>query len=329
MTKHSRHTQAPLHSSKSTRLRAAWLYYNHGMTQKQIADTLGISRSTVIRMLDEARKRAEVQVWINETPEDCVALALGLEEKFALDTAIVVPGEPGTGLGPNLGPETAAVDVGAALGQFLTDAIQDNMTVGVGWGRTLLASLKTFRSARRENTRIVSLLGGLVEPRSINPIEYSWRLASQMDAQCMLMLAPLVVSSPQIKRQLIDSCGLGVLFDQAKTLDLAVISCGDVGQAGSSLSRTYISDQQHSELLDAGAICDTLCHFLRADGASVDHPIQDCVMSVGLDAVAQAKHLVLATGGAGRVEAIRATLRRVGCNTLITDAAAATGLLAD
>ena len=321
MTKLSRTTHAPIFSSKSIRLRAALLYYNHGMTQKDIADALGVSRSTVIRMLDEARKRAEVQVWINETPEDCVSLAITLEEAFQLDEAIVVPSRPG--------PDATAVDVGAALGRFLSEVIQDDMTVGVGWGRTLLSSLKTFRSARRANTRVVSLLGGLVEARPVNPIEYSWRLASQMDAECMLMLAPLVVSSPEIKRQLIDHCGLGVLFERARSLDLAVISCGDFSEKGTSLSSTYISKEQHAELLEAGAVCDTLCHFLRADGSSADHPVQECVMAVGLDAVAQARHVLLATGGAQRVEAIRATIRRTGCNTLITDEAAAMGLLAD
>lgn len=319
MAKLARQSHAPILSSKSLRLRAVWLYYNQGKTQKDIADLLGVSRSTVIRMLDEARKRAEVQIWINETAEDCVSLALRLEETLGLDEAIVVPG--------TLSPEATAVDVGAALGQFLSEVIQDDMTVGVGWGRTLLASLKTFRAARRANTRVVSLLGGLIEARSINPIEYSWRLASQIDAECMLMLAPLVVSSPEIKRELIESCGLGVLFDRARSLDLAVISCGDFGVEGSSLSGTFLAEAQRRGLAEAGAVCDTLCHFLKADGTSVDHPVQECVMAVGLDAVAEAKHVLLATGGARRVEAIRATIRRTGCNTLITDEAAAKGLL--
>ena len=319
MAKLTRTAHAPILSSRSIRLRAALLYYNQGMTQKEISDSLGVSRSTVIRMLDEARKRAEVQIWINESPEDCESLAVSLEEKFKLDEAIVVPGQAD--------PDLTAVNVGAALGRFLSEVIQDEMTIGVGWGRTLQSSLKTFRSPRRINTHVVSLLGGLVEARATNPIEYSWRLASQMDAECMLMLAPLVVSSPDIKNQLIRDCGLGVLFERARKLDLAVISCGDLGGAGTSLSSTYISYAQKTELLAAGAVCDTLCHFLAADGSSVDHPIQDCVMTVGLEAVAEAQHVLLATGGAQRVEAIRATMARTGCNTLITDEAAAMGLL--
>jgi DNA-binding transcriptional regulator LsrR (DeoR family) len=47
------------------------------------------------------------------------------------------------------------------------------------------------------------------------------------------------------------------------------------------------------------------------------------VVSVGLDTVARARHIVLASGGAHRARAIRATMLRTGCHTLVTDEAAA------
>ena len=50
-------------------------------------------------------------------------------------------------------------------------------------------------------------------------------------------------------------------------------------------------------------------------------------MSVDLDTLKKAKEIVLSSGGAHRAVAIRATIRRVGCNTLITDETAARELL--
>jgi DNA-binding transcriptional regulator LsrR (DeoR family) len=70
-----------------------------------------------------------------------------------------------------------------------------------------------------------------------------------------------------------------------------------------------------------------MCHFLDAEGRSVAHPVQDRVMSVGLDVVAGARHVVLASGGRRRAAAIRATIARIGCHTLVTDEAAARALL--
>jgi DNA-binding transcriptional regulator LsrR (DeoR family) len=270
-------------------------------------------------MLDESVKRAEVQIWINEEPGDCTDLALQLEEEFGLDEAIVVPGEGD--------PDETARDVGSALGKFLSEVIEDGAVVGVGWGRTLNASLQTFRPPRKEKVQIVSLLGGLLEATTINPIEYSWRLASLLGADCLLFLAPLVVDSLETKTRLIERCGLDRLFETASKLDVAVISCGDFGPEGTSLSRGFLSEEDQRTLLKSGAVCDTLCHFLDAEGRTVDSPIHDRVMSVGLEAVSSAKHIILASGGRHRAPAIRATMKRTGCHTLVTDEAAARTLL--
>ncbi len=318
MAKLPRHAPVLL-ETRSLRARAAWLYYNRGMTQKDIAEHLGVSRSTVIRMLDEARKRAEVQIIINQTPGECTELEMLLEERYGLDEAIVVPGE-GDAL-------QTARDVGAALGRFLSDVITDGAVVGVGWGRTLNASLQTFCPSRREGVQVLSLLGGLVDTTVINPVEYSWRMASLLGGECLLFLAPLIVDSAETKRRLIEHCGLGQLMDLANHLDIAVVSCGDFVLSGTSLSHNFIADADQKSLLQAGAICDTMCHFLDAEGRTVDHPIHDRVMSVGLDTVARAKHIVLASGGAHRARAIRATMRRTGCHTLVTDEGAARILL--
>lgn len=297
-----------------------WLYYNRNATQKEIAETLGISRSTVIRMLSEARQNGDVSIWINGTPEDCGLLSVELEARLGLDEAIVVPGS-GT-------PDQTAQDVGAALGQFLSQTITDGLTIGVGWGRTLSASLATFRPVKRENTRVLSLLGGVIAPQTVNPADFSWQMASRLSADCLLMMAPLIVDSAATKRTLIEDCGLQPLFDQAAQLDLAVVSCGDVSANGTSLSRNFLSSDDFRTLMASGAVCDVMCQFLDDSGATVPHPIHDRVMSVDLDTVATARHVVIASGGALRAKAILASARRLRCNTLITDEAAARALLA-
>jgi len=303
----------------SLRVRAAWLYYNRGLTQKDIAEKLGISRSTIIRMLDEAQKRGEVRVWINQSPAECTELELRLEEKYGLDEAIVVPGEGNA--------EETARDVGVALGAFLSEVVSDHSTIGVGWGRTLNASLGSFRPGVRQGVQVISLLGGLIEARSINPVDFSWRIASSVGADCLLFLAPLLVDSADTKRRLIESCGLDRLFERAGKLDLAILSCGDVGAAGTSLSMDLLSKQERQSLAEAGAVCDALCQFLDAGGRTVDHPIHDRVMSVDLDTVSTARHIVLAAGGKARAAAIEATILRTKCHTLVTDEAAAQALL--
>ena len=323
MAKLRRDTHTTYSEAASLRLRAAWLYYNQGMTQKDVAEKLGISRSTVIRLLDEAMKRSEVQIWINEGIEDFVSLAGQLEAAYGLDEAVIIPS-------PSADRTTAegtAKAVGLALGQFLSETVPNDATIGVGWGRTMTASLSSFRPPRRENCKVVSLLGGIVAVHQTNPLDYTWRLASALGAECYMFLAPLLVNSVETKRALIEKCGLATLYNLAETLDLAIVSCGDIGPHSTSLSEGFISKETLRELVEAGCVCDTMFNFIDAEGRSVDHPINQHAMAIDLDTLRKAKHIVLASGGAHRAIAIRATIKRIGCNTLITDEAAARALM--
>lgn len=314
-----RRAQGTLSDDGSLRLRAAWLYYNHNLTQKEIADQLGLSRTTVMKLLDEALKRGEVQIWINEGDRSCIELSLKLEKVLGLDEVVVVPGSSDA--------MSSARSVGLALGKFLSEAISDGMMIGVGWGRTLSASLASFRAPRRQGVKVVSLLGGLIETKSENPIDYSWRLASQIGAECFLYPAPLLVDSPQTKEILRTRCGLDKIEILSQSLDVAVFSVGDVGPKATSLSRAFVTEAEYIEIVASGAICDLMCNYLDRDGRSVDHPINGRVMSVDLEHLATARHVVIACGGTERADAILAAIRRVGCNTLFTDEGAATALL--
>jgi DNA-binding transcriptional regulator LsrR (DeoR family) len=303
----------------SIRLRAAWLYHIHGLTQKEVAERVGLSRATVVRLLDEALQNGDVQIWIREGDRDCINLALQLEAAYGLDEVIVVQGADSL--------DATTRSVGQALGQFLSETVPDDCTIGVGWGRTLMASLPSLRPSRRERVQVVSLLGGIVEVHASNPLEYTWRMASQFGGNCYLFIAPAFVDSPETKMRLIERCGLGKLYALGGTLDIAVVSVGDIGPNATSLAANFVQPQQIAELSELGCVCDVLCNFLDADGRSVPHPLNDCVMSIPLDEIARAKHVVLATGGGHRAPAIRAAIRRLGCNTLITDDAAARALI--
>ncbi len=319
MTRLRRGNPVPLSDTATLRLRAARLYYHHGLTQKDIAERLGLGRSTVVRMLEEALRRQEVRIWIDEGDGECIALALQLEQALGLDEAIVVPDAPDLADAPKA--------VGLALGQFLSEALVDGMTIGVGWGRTLTASLASFRPPRHEGIQVMSLLGGTVQTEHANPVEFAWRLSSLLDARCHLFPAPVLVDSPATRALLIEHGGLGALYRMAESLDLAIVSVGDVSPKATAMGSQLVTPQERAELSAAGAIADVMCNFIDEHGQSVDHPVNQRVMSVGLDAVSHARHILIAAGGAHRARAILAARARIGCHTLVTDEAAARAML--
>lgn len=319
MAKLRRLASTALADDAALRLRAAWLYHGFGMTQSDVAEQLGIGRSTVIRLLEEARQRGEVKITIEHRLPDLAELSIRLERALGLDEAIVVPA-------PREAQGTARA-VGLALGRWLSDVVGDGTTIGVGWGRTLSAALDSFQPPRRQGVRVMSLMGGAVETQFANPFEFAWRLATALQAECFLFPAPLVVDSAETRARLMADRGIERLMGIAASLDIAVVSAGDLADTSGSLVRRLISEAEANELLEHGCVADIMCNFIDAEGRPVGHELNSRIMSVGIDALAAARHKVLASGGRERAPAIRAVARRIGCNTLITDENAARALV--
>lgn len=320
MARLRRTAMTSLADDASLRLRAAWLYHGFGRTQSEVAEQLGIGRSTVIRLLEEARQRGEVKITIEDRLPDLAELSIRLEQALGLDEAIVVPAN-------GAGPGTARA-VGLALGRLLSETIGDGMSIGVGWGRTLTAALESFSPPKRQGVKVMSLMGGAVETQFANPFEFAWRLAAALQAECFLFPAPLVVDSAETRARLLADRGIARLGQIAASLDLAVVSAGAMTDSSGSLARQLITGDEAAELLERGCVADVMCNFIDAQGKPVDHPINDRVMSVGLDALRSARHKVLAGGGRGRAPAILAVIRSIGCNSLVIDEQTAEEMLA-
>lgn len=303
----------------SLRLRAAWLYHSYRLTQSEVADQLGVGRSTVIKLLDEARARGEVKVWIDEGGTQAIELSLQLERALGLDGAIVVP--------TAVSMESVLRAVGLALGRFLSENVTDGMTIGVGSGPSLTAALSGFNPPKRTGVRVLSLVGNALEPQFANTYEFSWRLAAALNADCFLLPAPMIVDSAATRQQLLADRGIKRLRTMAGNLDLAVLSVGDITDKAGSLSRHLVGQRDLESLVKLGCVGDVVSNFLDRNGDRIDHPVNDRVMSFGTDVIRRAKQVVIASGGVQRTVAIMAAIRAVGCNTLIVDELAAERLL--
>nr|WP_329959110.1 sugar-binding transcriptional regulator [Shinella sumterensis] len=301
------------------RLRAAWMYFVEQMTQNDIADVLGVGRVTVVRMLAEARSRNEVKIAIEGELSEAVGLERQLEVAFGVVEAIVAPiSDPAADPIPS---------ISAATGAFLSEAMKPGMTVGVGWGRTLFASLSAINSRTLNDFRVISLLGGVSQVRRFNPAEFAWRFAQAFQGEGYLIPAPAVVDSAATRDALIKRCGIQEIFDMADTLDAVVVSVGGIDSATTFYRGGFLSEDERQNLVSRGAVGDLLFHFFDRDGELIEHSINDRVMSVDVDRIRRAPLRVLASGGADKAEAMLGAMRLVQPTVLITDEESARALL--
>jgi DNA-binding transcriptional regulator LsrR (DeoR family) len=300
-------------------VRAAWLYHIEGLTQEEIARAMKISRARVIRLLAGARESGVVRIHIDAKAGGQIALERQLIGAFGLSEAVVVPSP--------VDDAAVAAMVGQAVGTYLAAQIRDGMSIGVGWGSTLSMSLKAIGGQPYERLSVVSLLGGMTHSRAVNPSAVARRLADAFGADCYQLTAPVFVADEATRAALWAEPGLHDLLERARRVDLALVSVGDVSEDATLFRERLLPPSQLSSLIEAGAVGDVLCHFLDANGRVVDHPVSRRVIAVGLDDLRQVPRIVIAAGGRRKVAAIGAALKAMAAKVLITDEAAARGLL--
>ncbi len=305
--------------AEQLRIRAAWLYYIEGMTQSDVAKKLGVNRIMITRLLSEARRRGEVVIRIESPIATLVGLQHELEQRFGLASALIAPNED-----PEIDPTKL---IAATAGAYVSSIMGPNMTVGVGWGRTLHTMLPYIEGRALENVRVVSLLGGISQARRFNPAEFAWQFAEMFDAEGYLISAPAIVDSAQTKHALLEHCGLDQILEMAGSCDVALLSCGGISALTTSYRLGHVSEAERQSMIEGGAIGDVLYNFLDSNGEPIPHPVNDRSISLSMERLKRVQKKVLISGGAEKIDIILATLKALSPSVLITDELTARQLL--
>ncbi|HKN31300.1 MAG TPA: sugar-binding domain-containing protein [Roseiarcus sp.] len=133
------------------------------------------------------------------------------------------------------------------------------------------------------------------------------------------MPAPALVDSPETKAALIERCGLGAVHAFAGALDAVVVSIGSLGGEATIARFELIGEAERRLMREFGGVGELLCNVFDHDGRIIDHPLNQRVMSVPMDAVRAAPIRVLAAGGPHKVAAIEGAIKLLKPTALVTD----------
>ena len=135
----------------------AWFYYKDELTQDEIARRLSVSRASVGRMLDRARKVGLVSISLNADHLGAFEVSRQLRQTFALAEALVIPDhETQDGDHHEL---NARLGLGGA--QFMSTHLRPGGTLGVGWGETVSRVIASTSFGAVGPIHMVSLTGGV------------------------------------------------------------------------------------------------------------------------------------------------------------------------
>ena len=297
--------------SERLRQRAAWMYFVEEMTQSAIADALGVGRVTVVRMLAEAKALGEVRIALSRGHAELGGLEAALCKAHGFEEALVAP------LSAPAADPTGPI--GAALGDYVSSLLRNDMKIGLGWGRTLNRSLEYLRERSLRGLSVVSLVGGVTHFAHDNPAEFPSAFARAFNADCYLIPAPAVVDSPATKAALIERCGLGAVYAFAGALDAIVVSVGSLGGEATIARFELIGEADRRLMREFGGVGELLCNIFDHEGRIIDHPLNQRVMSVPMQAVRGAPIRVLAAGGHHKLPAIEGAIKLLRPTALVTD----------
>ncbi|TFG95552.1 MAG: MarR family transcriptional regulator, partial [Calditrichales bacterium] len=117
------------HNDIAILVEAARLYYQHDLSQAEIARKMGVSRPSISRLLQRAREEGIVRIEVRDPLEKGTRQETELQSKFGLKKVIIVPADPQ--------PLKRKHRLGQAAVTFLESLATDNLVLGVSWGTTM------------------------------------------------------------------------------------------------------------------------------------------------------------------------------------------------
>ena len=305
--------------------KVARMYYEGGIRQPQIAAELNMSQARVSRLLRQASDIGVVRTVVTLPPGVYTDLEEGLQAKFGLRDAVIVDADGARG--------QVIPALGAATAQYLHATLIGGEVLGVSsWSATLLAAAEAMPARSTAHLdRVVQIVGGHGDPSvQVQANRLTGDLAAVTGARPVLLPAPGLVSSPSLRRALVRDPAIGDVMKSWKELDLALVGIGSLEpspllrQSGNALS-----EAEQDQLRGAGAVGDVCLRFFDANGAILDTPLDQRVVSIAPADLRHVPRRIGVAGGAGKYRAIRAALRGAWVNVIITDLDTARGLVAD
>lgn len=299
---------------------ATWLYYADQLTQSEIAKRLDVSRATIVNLLQEARERGIVSIRISPQAFGRTAVARALMEKFSLDGAFVIPNGDEATLVQRLG------DAGARV---LAEQIEDGDIIGVAWGRTVLSVANQISLTKPvRDLTVIQVSGSSTGEPEFSPELCTSLLSNRIDARCVNLLAPAVLSTRELKAMLLAEPVLKKQFELIHSTNRILFGVGDIGPRSTVRVSGLASRAEIDTYVAQGATAVIIGRFIDIHGLPIGGDHDDRMVGITLDELKQVPSRICVAGGPTKIAAITATLEAGYASHFVTDLATGEALLA-
>jgi deoxyribonucleoside regulator len=291
---------------------AARLYYFQDMTMAAIGRELGVSRSTVSRLITFARASGLVEIKISTPLGQAPRIERAFADLYDIRAHVVPVAETVD--------ELQRLDrVATFAGRLLTSFFESDMVMGVAWGTTVSAVSRKLAPKRTHNSSVVQL-NGAANMRTTG-VSYATDIirtfADAYGAAAQGFPVPAFFDYPETRQHLWRERSIRRVLELQDRMNLAVFSIGVMSGAVPShvYSAGYLEREDRAELQRDGVVGDIATVFLRSDGSYNRIALNDRSSGPSLDRLKAVPRRVAIVAGESKLEALTAALR----GGLITD----------
>jgi DNA-binding transcriptional regulator LsrR (DeoR family) len=298
--------------------KVARLYHEHGVRQSGIVERLGLSQSTVSRLLKRARDERIVRVSVVAPAGVYTELEEELQHAYGLRDAVIVDVDEAEFVSGRV-----LKSIGQAAAHYIEAVMQRGEVVGLSsWSRALLAMMDAMpRMPQSTNATVIQILGGIGDPsKDAHANALTKQFASLARGEPKYLPAPGVVRSPESRRYFLEDRYVRETLGLFPSITLALVGVGAVTpDLESSSSAVVFSKNELTDAVQRGAVGDVCLRFYDIAGKPVPTAFDDSVIGIELEQLRKTPRCIAVAGGLEKVRAIQGALRGGWINGLITD----------
>ncbi len=310
----------------------ASLYYEQNQNQQQIADRLEISRSSVSRLIKEARDRGIVRISIRKPTHRDLALEQALIDRFGLRDAYVL--HTGQGNGAEHRSEQELLQAVGRLAAGYLQRVVENLPpgshIGIAWGTGVYAAVSALPEDRTKRIDVVQMLGSVGAPNSlIDGPDLARMVAGKLGGRHYYLHAPVILEQVALRDMLYNEPAVREGLERARTAQLAITGIGTVQDEASSFLRTgHLSREDLAHLRSQGIVGETCGRFFDAWGNCQGFEINQQVVGIELADLRRIPRVIAVARGLVKARSILGALRGHYLTVLATDDVTAQAILA-
>jgi DNA-binding transcriptional regulator LsrR (DeoR family) len=282
-------------------------YYVDDISKVEIAKKYGISRFQVAAMLDRARELGYVQININADQVD-KGLSKTLIEVLGLDNVVVIDA-----IGDDIEQRDA---VGLEAGKLLLDGLSENDVIGVAWGRTTAAMVRSLKQLPPVD--VVQLTGVVGNDLTSSPVEVVRTASILSGGTAYPLFEPFFIDNSKTASEFRKQEQIASILAKYPKVSVAVVSIGSFRPAISQVLDA-LPVKVRTPLLKSDAAAEICSIPISDEGLVLDGGYLSHLIGINPTQLKNIPRVIAVASGAAKAPAVIAAAKSKIINELVID----------